>query len=151
MFLFSSRLPESVPRTEPETERLERSARQLFFFSDPSFVHRHRRRFNPSQSEATRWGAPAEMCRPGRCGECLKAPGVCRKRMIYKMLPGRQQALGGREREPREWLPEPRLSSPTPATCHPLFLVSGGLLGSAHKPQGTEQCAGHKRNGNMGA
>lgn len=86
MFPFPSKLPTSVPGTEPKAERCQRSAaRQLLFTS--LIFRSHRRRLSPSQSEATLWGAEgglAEMCTPGHCGQCLKAPGICLQCMITR-------------------------------------------------------------------
>lgn len=59
MFPFSSKFPNSVPRTEPRTERLEWTEMQLFLhilpFHHPPLPH-HNGRFNPPQSEATLLG-----------------------------------------------------------------------------------------------
>lgn len=137
MFPFLSKLPSSVPRTEPETEKLEWSemepALHVFNFPPPQA------RLDPPRSEATLLGHWLKCAIQAFVGKCFQAPSVYLKCTITRCWrAGGRRWKSGNCNRPFECLPKPRSSRARLPRCHFVFLVSDGLLGE-HRPNHRQQ------------
>lgn len=149
MFPFSSKFPNSVPRTEPKMESLEWPEMQVFLPSHPSHLL-DSGRLNPSQSETILLGHWLK-CRPGSDDEsCFKAPRNCFKCLITKCWVRRLRHCKVKSSNSSRIFQKAQvfLGSYAPKTPSFLFLVPGSLLGGC-RPNHREQINSQDIEGKM--